>query len=452
MKDCRGLEISAASAEAVEAFDETIVAYLGLRPETGILLKRTFEADPDMVMAHCLKGYFFHLMASGGLLPRARQAFETATRLAKQATPREQTHVKALGLWCDDDHQGAGRVWEEILREHPLDVLALRLAHHAHFYSGDSAGMWDSIDRVLPAWDERFPGFGFVLGMRAFAYEECGNYGDAEKTGRRAVEFQANDPWAIHAVAHVMEMQNRQREGIEWITGLEPHWVDANNFRYHLWWHRALMHLGVGETEEALRLYDEDLWDPESDEYLDICNDVALLSRFEMLGVDVGGRWLPIADKVRGRTEEHILSFIDAHFAIALGAAGDWQSAEGLVDTLSQRGGPIRSDIGVPLCRAMVAHRRGDFGTAFSELSTIQEDIRRIGGSHAQRDLFAQIYIDAAIGAEDLSTAHSLLNERTTESPGNALSWQKYGDVLAAMGKDDEAKDAHERGIDLLTS
>ena len=450
MKDCRGLELSAASIEAVQAFDETITAYLGLRPDTGDKLKAIFEADPEMPMAHCLKGYFFHLMGSGGLLPRARQAFDTATRFVASATPREQAHVKALGLWCDDDHQGAGAVWEDILQDHPLDALALRLAHHAHFYSGDAAAMRASIDRVFPAWDESLSGYGFVLGMRAFAYEESGNYAEAEKTGRLAVETQADDPWAIHAVAHVMEMQDRQREGIEWIKGLEPHWVDANNFRYHLWWHRALMHLGVGENEEVLRLYDEDLWDADSDEYLDLCNDVALLSRLEMQGVDVGERWLPVADKVKGRTKEHILSFIDAHFAIALGAVGDWQSAEQLVETFSIRGGQIRDTIGAPLCRALVAHRRGAFGDALSELKTIHGDIRRIGGSNAQRDLFEQIYINAAIGAGELSTACSLLEGRTIEKPGNALSWQMYGNVLSAMGQDSKSSDAHARANTLL--
>ena len=58
------------------------------------------------------------------------------------------------------------------------------------------------------------PDYGKVLGMSAFALEECGAYEEAERRGRRAVEIDPTDIWATHAVAHVMEMTGRQRDGI----------------------------------------------------------------------------------------------------------------------------------------------------------------------------------------------------------------------------------------------
>ncbi|MBT7944435.1 MAG: tetratricopeptide repeat protein, partial [Alphaproteobacteria bacterium] len=273
---------------AVAALDETLMSYLAIGRETGGLLKSVLTSDPDMVMGHCLKGYFFCLMASGPLLARLPKVLDAANKGLSGATMREQAHVQALTHWAGGDQRTAARVWEEILSEHPQDVLALRLAHHAYFYQGDAPEMLASVERVMGAWDEHCPGYGFVLGMRSFALEECGDYAEAEKTGRAAVEFNADDPWAIHAVAHVMEMQDRHQEGIDWITGLQANWNAANNFRYHLWWHRALMHLGRGDLDEALRLYDEDIWDAESDEYLDLCNDVSLLLRLELMGVNVG--------------------------------------------------------------------------------------------------------------------------------------------------------------------
>jgi len=39
----------------------------------------------------------------------------------------------------------------------------------------------------------------------------------AEETGRRAVAINPLDPWAVHAVAHVMEAADRHREGVDWI-------------------------------------------------------------------------------------------------------------------------------------------------------------------------------------------------------------------------------------------
>jgi tetratricopeptide (TPR) repeat protein len=450
-EDQRGIEFTAASEAAVQAFDKTIEAYLSLSLEAGPRLKAVFEADPDMIMAHCLKGYFFLLMGSGPLIARAQKALEQATASAITASPREQEHVKALGLWCDDRPAAAGIVWEQILADYPRDVLAMRLAHHAHFYAGDGNAMLASLDRTGRDWAEGDAGYGYVLGMRAFANEESGHYDIAETTGRHAVEVEPDNPWAIHAVAHIMEMQDRHREGISWIKAHEPHWVGANNFRYHLWWHRALMHLDQGDSEQALKLYDDVLWDEESDEYLDLCNDVALLSRLEFQGVDVGDRWLPLAEKIKGRTTEHILSFIDAHFAVALMAAGDKVGADELVNTINDKGGDLRRDVGHPLCVAMVAYRSGDHQLASAELQRIEGTIYKVGGSHAQRDLFKQIMIEATIKSGDLTRAREHLEARTKTAPNNALGWQKLAGVLSSMGNAELADDADARSNILLS-
>ena len=389
-----GNDVTAAGADAVRALDKTLMCNLALGRETGPLLKDALAADPDMVMAHSLKGYFFLLMASGPLRDRVPKVLAAAEACLEAATAREKTHVRALKHWLDGDTSGAVRAWEEILADHPRDVLALRLAHHAYFYMGAAGGMLASVERVLDAWDEGFAGYGFVLGMRAFALEESGDYAAAEEAGRRAVDINTDDPWAVHAVAHVMEMQDRHGEGIEWITGLQPHWQQANNFRYHLWWHRALMHLGRGEADEALRLYDESIWDPDSDEYLDLCNDVSLLLRLELLGVDIGDRWRVLAEKAGSRTEDRILTFIDCHVVAALAAAGQVDKAERMVEEMASAGG-VFADVGATVSKALIAHRVGNYPAAARLLGDVRDTIVTIGGSHAQRNLFELLLEDA---------------------------------------------------------
>jgi len=389
-----GLDVTTTEVKAVGALDETLMSYLAIGRKTGGFLKSVFEADSGMAMGHCLKGYFFLLMASGSLMARVPKVLAAAEESLAGATPREHAHVEALRHWAGGDQITATRVWEGILADHPLDVLALRLAHHAYFYIGAAGDMLASVERIIGAWDESVPSYGFVLGMRSFALEECGHYTEAEKIGRAAVDLQADDPWAVHAVTHVMEMQDRYAEGIEWICGLESHWNAANNFRYHLWWHRALMHLGRGELEEALRLYDEDIWDPESDEYLDICNDVSLLLRLELLGIDVGDRWQALMEKVADRTEERLLPFADCHFVAALAAGGNVNAASEMVSAMTVAGG-VFAATGTPVSNALIAHRAGDYAGAAKLLRDVRDDIVTMGGSHAQRDLFELILSDA---------------------------------------------------------
>ncbi len=248
-KDCRGLELTAASDAAAGQFDRTLRAYLAFARDTGEHLKATLKADPDMPMAHCIKGYFFQLFANPVLDVRVDQALVAAQANAERrgADERERSHVAALAAWRRGDLVAATALWESILVEHPLDMLALKLAHFTHFYLGDHAELRDSVARVLPAWSDGTPDYSYELGMRAFGLEESGAYAEAEAAGREAVERCPADPWAVHAVAHVMETQGRAAEGISWIEGVGPHWNQANNFRYHVGWHLALFHFERAE-------------------------------------------------------------------------------------------------------------------------------------------------------------------------------------------------------------
>jgi len=435
--DCRGLPVTAANADAVAAFDATVDAYLGFARDTGDRLKATLKADPAMPLAHVLRGAFFLLMGKPGLLAKAAEASAAANRALDGATTREQRHAAALAAWCKGDFEGALREWEAVLAEAPRDVMALKLAHYLHFYLGDAAAMRDSVAHALPGWNESLPGYAAVLGMHAFGLEESGAYAEAERTGRHAVELNPDDPWAVHAVAHVLEMQDRARDGVAWIRGLERRWDACNNFRYHLWWHLALMHLGLGEAEAALALYDERVWDPASDEYLDLCNDAALLQRLELAGLDVGDRWAAVAGKARGQLAARILVFIDAHYALALAAANDGQAAAELVGAVRAcaSGGAgttaaVAAEVGADLCEGLLAYRAGDFGTAVERLAPLRARLRRIGGSHAQRDLFGQILVDAATRAGRREVAHAVLEERTAARPGQPF----YRSRLAALG------------------
>ena len=324
MLDARGLETTAANDAAVRNLDATLAQYLRFGTATGDLLKRTLAEDPEMVLAHCVKGYFFMLFCIPALVVKARASLDAGRRSAGErgATDRERRHLDALDAWIRGEFEQAAAHLEAILADHPRDILALRLAHYLHFYLGDDENLRDSIGRVLHAWDDTVDGYGYVLGMHAFALEEWGACDEAERAGRSAVERNPADLWAVHAVAHVMEMQDRRREGVAWIRESEPRLGECNNFGYHLWWHLALFHLELEDTGAVLRLYDERMRADLSDEYLDICNATSMLWRLEERGVDVGDRWNELAERCEARTGDHQLVFADVHYMLALAAGG----------------------------------------------------------------------------------------------------------------------------------
>lgn len=424
--DCRGLALTIASAEAAAAYDATLAAYQGLRADTGERLKQALALDPDCPLTLTTRGYFLLLFAQKALAAKATESLAAAEAAAARRgiNERERRHLSALRAWCAGEAETALGHWEAILAEYPRDVLALRLAHFWHFYIGDPAKLRDSVARVLPGWDDRVPGYGFVLGCRAFGLEESGDYAAAERAGRRAVELNPQDAWAVHAVAHVLEMQDRTAEGIAWLDRYIPGLAGCNNFRLHTTWHRCLFYLEQGEAGRVLELYDREVRPESTPDYLDICNATSLLWRLEEAGVEVGGRWAELARQSAARTGEHLLVFADAHFALAL-AAADPQAARAFLDSARQHAGGtgtqarVMREIGAALCEAVIAYRQGRYGAVVEHLLPRRALLRTIGGSHAQRDLFDKMLILAALADGRKEVAATLLADRRQRRPNN---------------------------------
>lgn len=436
-KDPRGLEYTVSSLNAMSAFDQTIDSFFRLSEDTGTCLKVTLEADPTMPMAHCLQGYFFLFMASGPLIERAKKSYRIALDNSIGSSLREQAHIAALGYWCDDNKNHAIQIWNQILSDYPLDVVALRLGYYANFWIGDLNAMRHSVESTFHAWAPSMPNYSHFLGMRSFVFEEGGDYKLAEKLGRQAIDLDPVDPWAIHAVSHIMEMQERRADGVRWISERETNWLGANNFKYHLIWHLSLMYWGLGDFDQVLQIYDERLWDSKSDEFADLCNDASILMRLEYMGVNVGDRWLDLHAKVEFRSEEHILVFADVHFASMFASVGDIAGVNRLIKSFSEKGGTARMEVGLPLAQAVADYCTGAYIKAQKTLLELRGRIIEIGGSHAQRDIFELMIIEASIKSGDIETARHMLENRTKLNPNNGLNWKKLAEILP--GVDDAA-------------
>ena len=428
--DIHGLPISTASADAASAFDRTVLGYLKYRADLPVRLGEVLAADGEFGLAHCLKGYFALLSYKQANMPVAVEAANAARRLTARATPRERAHVAALEAWIGGDLDRALALWEQTLSEHPLDVLAFRLAHFNNFWLGRPGEMRASVDRVLPKWGRDLPGYGTILSCHCFSHEECGDYAAAEPSGRAAIAIDPGDIWGTHAVAHIMEMQGRHAEGIAWLDELERHWQGGNNLLHHLWWHRALFHLERRELDAVLDLYDKrfrnlaaPLTQAQPDLYIDVQNAASMLFRLELLGVDVGGRWNEIADKAEARIGDCLSAFTLPHWMMALAAAGREQSAQRMLGGMrafaTGEGTVARivSRVALPVCEAVLAHRRGEHAQAVGRMRLVLDDMHQLGGSHAQQDVLLQLYFDSAVKAGRGEDVRAVLARAARDAP-----------------------------------
>ncbi|QIE41604.1 tetratricopeptide repeat protein [Rhodobacteraceae bacterium SC52] len=388
-------------------------------------LAATLEAEPGFGLGHALKGLFLMMLGRRELVAVAADSLATA-RACGTSTPREAAYVEALAAWLADQPEKAATIAESILVSHPHDALAMKLSHGIRFILGHRRAMLDTLDVLRPAYDPSHPAFGYYMGCRAFALEENGAYDCARAAGMTALDHASDDAWGLHAVAHVHDMTGNATAGLEWLSGNESAWAHCNNFRFHVWWHKALMYLDLGQTDAALALYDTHVRAEKSDDYRDIANATSLLMRLELDGVHVGKRWEELADLAEKRTEDGCLIFADLHYLLALVGDNRPAAAHTLVQRIARDGAATPTDMnarfenpGTAAAQGLEAFGEGNFEAAFARLNAARPAMQLAGGSHAQRDVFERITIDAGIRAGQFDHAATLLANRTASRGGH---------------------------------
>ena len=426
--DLFGQPTTLATPQGLSDWNAVQLGFLAHSAATPGHLAAVLKAEPDFALGHAARGLFYLLLGRRELYTTAREAL-AAARAAMQAqpvTPREARYVAALAHWLDGAPLRTIAECEAVLDETPTDPLAMKLSQAIRFLLGDAAGMRASVERLLPAYAHDHPARGYLLGCRAFALEETGDYLRAEIAGRQALWMAPNDAWGLHAVAHVHDMTGRARQGIDWLAARESAWAHCNNFRYHVWWHKALMHLETGETEQVLALYDDRIRKDRTDDYRDISNATSLLMRLELEGIPVGDRWEELADLCARRTGDGCLIFADLHYLLALNGAGREADKAALLARISrdaeQPADPFAKAMAAPgrdAAVGLVAFSEGRNGEAFHHLARADAAMQKAGGSHAQRDVFKRLTIDAALRAGYLDHAERFLNERKNLRAGS---------------------------------
>jgi tetratricopeptide (TPR) repeat protein len=419
-RDQQGLSLTA-SPNSAAAFDAALADYHGLTGDPVGKLKTALARDPTFVLGAVAIAGLFMIGGFRGDHPEVAGALAAARGAVSGATRRERMHLVAASAFAEGRMRDAAAVWEDILLDHPTDALALRFAHDAYFFLGESLRIRDSIARVLPAWDRQNPLASFVLGQYAFGLEEAGELARAEAVGREALDANPADAWAAHALAHVMEMACRHEEGVAFLERSHPHWKGAHFMAGHNGWHLALYLIEQGRFDRVLADYDRFVAPKLADDAtLDRVDAASLLWRLELAGVDVGARWAPVATAWLRHVDDHVLAFNDLHLALAAARSGDPDHVARLRRSLDDhaRHGvgdnrDIMATVGRRLIDGVLAYGEGDHGKAVDAILPVRYDCVRIGGSHAQRDIVAQTLVSAAERAGRTKLVRALRAERS---------------------------------------
>jgi hypothetical protein len=432
-KDARGLAMTGCDTVSTAHFETALWRFQCSSGDPLAAVELALGERPDFVMAHVLKAYLNLCGTEKSGLPAARLALAKAVKL--DCNEREGAHVSAATALADGCYDSGRSRLQRILDEYPHDILALQVAHLFDFYCGDARNLRDRPARVLAEWRHDMPGYSSLLAMHAFGLEENNDFSHAEDTGRAAIELEPRDGWAHHAVAHVMEMQGRRRDGIAWMRQREKHWAEDSAFAVHNWWHLALYHLDLEETQPVLDIYDRKIRGGKSQVVLDMIDASAMLWRLNLRGVDVGDRWQEIADAWSGSIEDGFYAFNDVHAMMAMIGAGRWREADRVLAAMRKAqesdltNAAMTRDVGLPLARAFHAFGRGAYEAALDSLSSVRPIAHRFGGSNAQRDIVDLTLLEAARRASKHCLVRAMANERLALKPNNVLALRYRADA-----------------------
>jgi tetratricopeptide (TPR) repeat protein len=417
LTDVQGLSVSTDSNAAIAALDRFINQALSYGNAAEPAILASIEQDPTWGLAQACAAAYYLTGENAEMRQRAMPHVQAARRCLTAANVREQLYIKGILAWAVADIDTAIVYHEAIAHQFPRDLLSVQQGQYHYFYRGESVKLLAIAERALSANPDNH----YLYGMVAFGLEQCHRLEEAEAMGRQATAMNRHDPWAHHAVAHVLETQGRLEDGIAWMEDLADVWESCNSMLYtHNWWHVALYYLAKGDYPTVLNLFDTRVWGhADHSSPKDQVGAIATLLRLELRGVSVGDRWQALLPYLLPRLEEHALPFQDLHYVYAFARAERrdltqtmLQAMHSHATTLPKNQQSAWLEVALPAARGLAAHACGHWREAIAYLKPVLPQLWAIGGSHAQRDLFDQIYRDAYQQTEHHSNVLVSLQQR----------------------------------------
>ena len=421
-KDRYGLPLTTSSTLAAERFIEGIDLLLEQNFGPEDTFTQALEADAGFALAHGALAYMLHLRAQ---VAEARESAQQAQSLAARVSRRERQQIEAIALFV----QGQGPRSYALIREHlvdyPRDMLMLRLAQRLFVLGCSGAGVASFPAALLALMQSVASAYGddwAFLGQYAFAHHETGRLQEARRLAERSLALRPTNAVAAHSVAHVFFETGNHAGGGDflgtWLQGFDR----RAPYRVHLSWHQALCELALGHYQRVLDLYEADIRPAVVAHLVTALNDsAALLWRWSLYS----GSTPPVPpEEVRDLAVPAAVrpgpAFRDAHAALAFAVAGDAVSMEHMIDRLqglADQGDALAGEVTLPLVRGINAFAHGAYGEAVRLMEPLftaprLDQLARIGGSHAQREVFEDTMLEAYLRAEQCDKAETMLHTR----------------------------------------
>lgn len=417
IKDRYGLPMTTSSADAAEHYVEGLDLLLehGFGPEAKF--RMAVEAEEGFALAYA--GLALMQMLRGGVSEARATAIQAGT-LASSATRREQQQIEAVRLFVHGQGPESLALVRQHLDEFPRDALCLRLANRLYLLGCSGAGVADFPNELFAMLNGLASSYGddwAFQGQYAFAHHEMGYLPESLKLAEKSLAQRPTSGQASHSVAHVYFETGDPITGGDFLGDWLTTYDKRSPFHVHLSWHQALFELAQGRYDSAVSLYESDIRPSVKERSAASLQDSAsLMWRLRMYnGENPPYPIDEIRDQASAAADTPGPAFRDAHAALAFAASGDDSLLGKLTARLletAETGNALAQEITLPLVKGINAFASDAYDDAVTYLEPVFPQLERIGGSHAQREVFEDTLLEAYLRAGQYDKAEDMLTER----------------------------------------
>ncbi len=446
LKSRSGLTITTNSPAAADLYQEGLDLVLSQNYGPDAKLEAAIEADEGFAMAHVVQAYVLHLQTN---VPAARAAAEKAVELSAGCSREEQQIARIVHSFTHGKGTEAIGLVQEHLDEFPTDTLAMRVAQRLYMLGCFGAGVPDFPNHLMAMMQKVAPANGddwAFLGQYAFAHHETNQPEKAMDLATRSLEGNPQNAVASHSVTHSYFEMGDAANGGRWLGDWLDGWDRRASYNTHLSWHLALFELAQGRYNQALELYETHIRPGVQARNLANLQDAAsLMWRLQIYsGEEPGKPWDEVRDMALPAAETPGPAFRDCHAALAFAGAGDAESTQKFVDRVKaqgEKGDDLSREMVLPIALGAAAFANGEYDEAADLMGPTYPMLARIGGSHAQREVFEDTLLETYIRAGRYDEAKAMLDERLSRrSSVRDTYWMGRLEAEAVQGNPDASR------------
>lgn len=432
--DRYGLPVTTTSTTAADRFQDGMDRLLSYRPGAAESFAAALHADDRLAVAHAGTAL---VAAVVGDAAAARAGAARARETVEGATRRERQHVEAVSALIGGEAARGLALAEEHVTEFPRDALLVNLAGSTIGFSGARDREQQRVafvERLAPAYGDDW----WFASALAFTYMEVSRFEECRRLSERSLAQYPGNANASHNLAHVYFETVDNDAGATFLQAWLASYDPGASFHCHLAWHLAMFELHRGRPERAREIFERDIRTAVNPR-LAMIDGSALLWRFRLDGApEPASGWRALAD-LAVRVSRPGFVFGEVHAALAYAACGDDAGLGRLIEglrALDAKGHPVAGTVALPLVEGIAAFAAGDHAGALARFEPVETELHRVGGSHAQWELFEETMLACYFALERHTDAARLIERRLARraSPRDLRARERARAGLGAVG------------------